>query len=70
MKATELFKDYRWLVFADKMTKEEYRDLQAGKDVKVSPELVRKYPLLFEGPVVKEKEVFKAEKKEVKDGDK
>ena len=47
MKATEEFKKYRWLPFAERMTKEDYRALQNGKDIKVDPVLVKKYPGLF-----------------------
>ena len=59
MKATDKFKQYRWLPFADKMTKEDYRALQAGKDIKVDPALVKEYPGVFKEGIKKE---------EIKDG--
>jgi len=60
MKATKLFKQYRNAPLG--LPKEDYRALQRGEDVKVDPEVVEKYPLLFE----------KSEKKkvEVKNGSK
>ena len=56
MKVTKEFNQYRWAPFAEHMTKEEFRDLQAGKDVKVDPKVAKKYPHLF--------------KKELKNGNK
>ena len=47
MKATKLFKQYRLQVFSNLMTKKEYRDLQAEKDVNVKKEAIAKYPQLF-----------------------
>ena len=45
MKATEEFKKYRCAVLG--ISKKDFRDLQAGKDVDVDPKIVKKYPLAF-----------------------
>ena len=45
MKATKLFKQYRNAVLG--LPLEDYRDLQAGKDVKVDDKIVKKFPQLF-----------------------
>ncbi len=59
MKATLEFNTYRFAVFGDLMTIKQFRDLQAGKDVEIKKELVKKYPRLF---------VEGKKNKEVKDG--
>ena len=59
MIATKLFNSYRLKVFGKLLTRKEFRDLQAGKDVKVDKKLVDKYPYLFEEKI----------SKGVKDGD-
>ena len=46
MKATKLFKTYRNAVLG--LPIEVFRDLQAGKDVPVPADVVKKYPQLFE----------------------
>ena len=48
MKATKVFNQYSLQVFGNKMSKEDFRALQAGKDVKVDPQLVKLYPECFE----------------------
>ena len=60
VKASRDFQFYRLAVFGGEMKKEDYRELQAGKEVDVSASLVKKYPNIFE--------VDKPPKKEVKDG--
>ena len=63
VKASRDFQYYRLAVFKGEMKKEDYRALQAGKEVDVSDNLLKKYPNIFE--VDKPPKV----KKEVKDGD-
>jgi hypothetical protein len=63
VKASRDFQFYRLAVFGgeSEMKKEDYRGLQAGKEVEVSESLIKKYPNIFE--------VDKPpKKKEVKDG--
>jgi hypothetical protein len=61
VKASRDFQYYRLAVFGSEMKKEDYRGLQAGKEVEVSESLIKKYPNIFE--------VDKPpKKKEVKDG--
>lgn len=45
MKATEEFKNYRCVVLG--ISKKDFRELQAGKDVDVSSAVVAKFPNLF-----------------------
>jgi len=45
VKASALFKDYRNQVLG--LPKKDYRDLQAGKLVKVDEKILKKYPQCF-----------------------
>lgn len=60
VKASRDFQFYRLMVFGGEMKKEDYRALQAGKEVDVSESLFKKYPNIFE--IVKKE----SPKKEVK----
>jgi hypothetical protein len=58
VKQSRDFQFYRFAVFSGEMTKKDYRDLQAGKEVDIKESLYKKYKNCFE--------VSKASKKEVK----
>ena len=54
VKASKDFQYYRLAVFGGEMKKEDYRALQAGKEVDVSESLIKKYPNIFDKPPKKE----------------
>jgi len=60
VKASKDFQYYRLSVFGGEMKKEDYRALQAGKEIEVSASLIKKYPNIFE--------VDKPPKREVSNG--
>ncbi len=62
VKASRDFQFYRLAVFGGDLKLDDYRALQAGKEIDVSESLIKKYPNIFE--VNKEP----PKKKEVKDG--
>ncbi|MHA2055023.1 MAG: hypothetical protein ACW99F_15665 [Candidatus Hodarchaeales archaeon] len=47
VKQSRDFQFYRHKVFNGEMTKEEYRDLQAGKEVDIKESLYKKYKNCF-----------------------
>jgi hypothetical protein len=47
VKASKDFQYYRLAVFGKDMKKEDYRALQAGKEVEVFESLYKKYPNIF-----------------------
>jgi hypothetical protein len=48
VKASRDFQYYRLIVFKGEITKEDYRNLQAGKTVDIDSKLYNKYTNIFE----------------------
>ena len=47
VKQSKDFQFYRFAVFSGEMTKKDYRDLQAGKEVDIKESLYKKYKNCF-----------------------